>query len=91
VDISDLFVDLPISNQPVAGSIIVSESRECVFDWCPYCKWTHQIHAVWIGLDILILLVLLFSDPERSVQVDPPDPRSMDWVGYFNITDDIIF
>jgi hypothetical protein len=30
MDVADLFVALIISNQPVAGSIIVSASRECV-------------------------------------------------------------
>jgi hypothetical protein len=37
-DVADLFVALTISKQPVliAGSIIVSASREGVFGWCPY-------------------------------------------------------
>jgi hypothetical protein len=30
MDVADLFVTSTISNQPVAGSIIVSASRECV-------------------------------------------------------------
>jgi hypothetical protein len=30
MDVADLFVALTISNQPMAGSIIVSASRECV-------------------------------------------------------------
>jgi hypothetical protein len=30
MDVADLFVALTISNQPVAGSIIVSESREYI-------------------------------------------------------------
>jgi hypothetical protein len=31
MDVDDLFVDLTISNQPVAGSIILSGSKEFVF------------------------------------------------------------
>jgi hypothetical protein len=31
VDVADLFISSTISNQPVAGSIIVSAIRECVF------------------------------------------------------------
>jgi hypothetical protein len=30
MDVADLFVALKISNQPVAGSIIMSARRECV-------------------------------------------------------------
>jgi hypothetical protein len=47
MDVADLFVASTISNQPVTGSIIVNASRECVLagGWCPYCKWTHQIHT----------------------------------------------
>jgi hypothetical protein len=60
MDVADLFVTLTISNQTVAGSKIVSTSKEqkVCFGWCPYCKWTHQIHT---NLDPgIVCQILLF-------------------------------
>jgi hypothetical protein len=47
MNVADLLVASTISNQPVAGSIIVSASKaqRVCFGWCPYCKWIHQIHT----------------------------------------------
>jgi hypothetical protein len=44
MDVADLFVALTISNQPVAGSIIVSARREYVFAGVLIVNGTHQIH-----------------------------------------------
>jgi hypothetical protein len=71
VDLTDLFVALIISNQPVAGCIIVSASRECVLAGVLIVNGsTRSTHTITQGYSVrfccfrqeklVLLMVLLY-------------------------------